>query len=79
MLCVVGLLFVVTAVYLSLNLVGDREFLILASVSPAIVAAFALGLMLLLRVLRPPQADEPPADGDGLTRNPPADDEDHGE
>lgn len=57
MLFVVGLLFLVTAVYLSLHLVGDREYLILASVSPAIVAALTLGIILLLRVF-PRRSDD---------------------
>ncbi len=52
MLCVVGVLFLVTGVYLSLRLLRDRDLLILASVAPAIVAALAFGVLLLLRVFR---------------------------
>jgi hypothetical protein len=53
MLLVAGLLLLAAAAYLTLRLVGDRELVILASVAPAIVAAGALGTILILRAVRP--------------------------
>lgn len=67
MLFTVGLLFVVTAAYLSLHLARTGDLLILASVSPAIVAAFALGIILLLRVFR---RSSPGGPGQALTPEP---------
>lgn len=58
MLAVLALLFVVSAVYLLLRLLRDRDLLILASVSPAIVAALALGILLLLRAFRAGKSEE---------------------
>ncbi len=58
MLSVLALLFLVTGVYLFLRLLRDRDLLILASVSPAILAALAFGVLLLLRALRADKGEE---------------------
>jgi len=42
-----------SAVYVTLHLVAARDHLILAAVSPAIVAAVAYGATLLVRATRP--------------------------
>lgn len=44
-----GLLLVISAVYLPYRLAGDRDWLILAAVSPFILGAFTYGLMLIIR------------------------------
>jgi hypothetical protein len=59
MLFVVALLLMVSAVYLFFRLLGDRDVLILASVAPAIVAAFVFGIILILRVF---SKEKPAAD-----------------
>ncbi len=50
--CAMGVLLVVSAVYLSRRLILDRDLLVLAAVSPAILAAIAFGTLLLVRVFR---------------------------
>ena len=48
----IGLLLVASAVYCSRELWVKRDLLILAAVSPGIVAAAAFGLLLLVRSLK---------------------------
>ncbi len=61
---VVGGLFLMSqAVYITGNLYYGRAFLLLAGVSPALVAAFALGWILILRNLRKAE-EKPPMDAD---------------
>lgn len=50
--CAMGLLLITSAVYLSGRMVLDRDFLVLAAVSPLILAATAFGALLLVRVFR---------------------------
>ncbi len=44
-----GVLLIVAACYLALHLYRDRDMIILASVSPGIVAAFVFGTILIIR------------------------------
>jgi len=48
----IGLLLIASAVYCSRELWVKRDLLILAAVSPAILAAAAFGLLLLIRSLK---------------------------
>jgi hypothetical protein len=58
-----GLFLMVQAVYIALRLYGSGSMLMLAGVSPALVAALALGLLLVIRNVRretPPAPAETP-------------------
>ncbi len=50
--CAIGMLLITSAVYLSGRMVLDGDLLVLAAVSPLILAAAAFGAMLLVRVFR---------------------------
>ena len=52
---IMGVLLMIAAVFLAWQMLQDRDLLVLAAVSPAIIAAFAYGATLLLRAFAPPR------------------------
>ena len=65
----IGLLLIASALVCGRELWVKRDLLVLAAVSPAIVAAAAYGLLLLMRSLRP-AADGPGREPTAESRKP---------
>ena len=56
---VAGVFLIVKAIFITARLYRGGALLMLAGVSPALLAAFALGWLLVLRNLRPPPPPDP--------------------